>query len=679
MTARSIVEIYHSLTVDVSKRANGNGNGIAHRNGSAPTSDVEAVRDYVAAAIESECAAVRSTAQGGRNERLNEAAFSLGTLVGAGVLRRKDAEAALVAAAIDAGLSESETLATLASGLDAGERKPRDLSGISMKNPSGYRPTMDVTGSDLALAGLEVLRGADAAHRATDAWWTNYEPCEADLCDAFLEMHGADWRFVTMAEIWYHWNGTHWQADETRELRQILGALQDQAARELEAEAHTLLESAGDDKDIQREAAETMKAARAWKRQNRRMIAADSLARDARAIHIDALSAGNLLNLANGCLDLKSYELRPHRRDDMLTHVLPYEYDADADCPRWRRFIAEVLVDEQGRPDAELAALVQEAMGYSLTVETNLEAFFFLSGSGSNGKSTLLRTLAALLGEHLSMTLDLAALAQYGSDYRLALLGGKRVVFSTEAKTESRVADDIFRRIASGETLDARPINKAPIQIRPVAKVWWAQNAQPAVADTSDGFWRRLRLVPFRREFAEGEKDIHLADALLKELPGILNWSLEGLRRLRQAGRFTAAKQAATAAAEYRQNQNAVALWMDECTTLGIDPKARPIIHPLDVSAIGWTRASEAYENYHHWCEGNGRTPKNSTKFGYDVRNELRQRKAGDKDKNYLGIHYPFGLVAPGKTAPTKAEPPKTAQEGATAADSGDLLESLGV
>ncbi|MCB0146270.1 MAG: DUF927 domain-containing protein [Caldilinea sp.] len=168
MTARDIVAIYHALTLDPKEKKNVNGNGIAHRNGNGrpAASGAQTVAEYVATAFESECAAVRSTTEGDRNERLNEAAFALGTLVGAGHLRRKDVEEALAAAAFECGLSESETIKTMTSGLNAGERQPRDLSNVGTK-PGAYRADHDVTGEDASAftgpvaLGLEMLRAAD--------------------------------------------------------------------------------------------------------------------------------------------------------------------------------------------------------------------------------------------------------------------------------------------------------------------------------------------------------------------------------------------------------------------------------------------------------------------------------------------------------------------------------------
>lgn len=479
--------------------------------------------------------------------------------------------------------------------------------------------------------------------RAIPPWWADYEPDEAGQSDAFLDKHGDGWAFVTGLERWHGWQGTHWQADETRRFRLTLGGLLDdvhreaiERARELLREAETMIDpvlgadAAG--QKAMREAKEAWARAMAWRRTDRRLNAIDNLCRDRRAVHPDTVNAGNLLNLANGTLDLDTYSLRAHERGDMLTHCLPYAYDPDAACPRWLQFLAEVLVKEDGRtPDAELAALFQEAAGYALTTETRYEAMFWLSGGGANGKSTALGVVQSLLGD-LAVSLDLGALGRPDASYYLARLAGARVVFSTEAGKGQAVADDTLKRLASGEPIPARPIRGEPITVKPVAKLFWALNNTPSVRDTSDGFWRRLRLIPFHRQFAENERDTGLAGKLRDELPGILNWALDGLKRLRAAGRFTDAAAVREAVTEYRTSQNVVALWLNERTTHALPEAQRP--------SGARTKAREAFQDYLQWAAATNRQrTMTETAFGLDL------SKLADSRRERTGKVYAFGLL----------------------------------
>ena len=492
----------------------------------------------------------------------------------------------------------------------------------------------------------EIADLQQAVSRAAKPWWSDYEPDEAGQSDAFLQLYGDDRAFVAGLERWHYWQGAYWQADDTRAFRRELGAMLNMVHGEAINAARQMLRQAEAMKDpnqgandparaAMQEAKAAMARAMAWRRTDRRLNAIDNLCSYERAVHHDRLNAGNLLNLANGTLDLDTYTLRSHNRADMLTHCLGYAYDPAATCPRWLQFLSEVLVAEDGRtPDHELAAVFQEAIGYALTVETCYEAMFWLSGGGANGKSTALGVVQALLGDGLAVSLDLGALGRPDASYYLAGLSGARVVFSTEAGKGQAVADDILKRLASGEPIPARPIRGEPITIKPVCKLFWALNDTPTVKDTSDGFWRRLRLIPFNRQFSEDERDTQLAGKLREELPGILNWALEGLRRLRSNGRFTDAAAMREAVTEYRTSQNAVALWLNERTTYALEEAQRPL--------EARTRARVAFKDYEQWCIETNRHAKSETTFGTDLSKLVRHEKGRN------GKVYALGLLTEG-------------------------------
>lgn len=536
-----------------------------------------------------------------------------------------------------------------------------------------------------------------AVKRAIPPWWAEYRPDEAGQSDAFLDRYGADWAYVTGWEHWHKWTGTHWNADQLRGLRLAVGQMLDtvyaeategiadlaQEAKERKAESKAAAaklasfgkkprledlpavaeaEKAADKAQEQARQAsadvvEAEKYAAAWRRTDRRIVAIDNLCKDQRAQHPDNLSAKNLLNLANGTLDLDSGALRPHDRADLLTHCLPYSYDPAAQCPRWLQFLSEVLVKEDGdhTPDPELAALFQEFIGYALTVETRYEAMLWLSGVGANGKTTAIKIVNALLGP-LALSIDLGALGRPDASYYLAKLGGARVVFSTEATKGQNTGEDILKRLASGEPIPARPIRGEPITIQPVAKVLWAMNDKPNVKDTSDGFWRRLRLVPFYRQFGEHERDTQLAEQLLGELPGILNWALEGLRRLRSNGRFTDAAAVRDAVTEYRTSQNVVALWLQERTTHGLTEKVQAKI-AADRGAPPETKAHDAFQDYLQWAAATNRQRTlTETAFGADL------GKLAKSERKRAGKVYFFGLTTATVSA-TQPAPTAVASE----------------
>lgn len=456
--------------------------------------------------------------------------------------------------------------------------------------------------------------------------FAKYRPEDGGLLDAWRELHGARWMFITGYETWHSWAGTHWQADEEQTIHWEIQGLMDRfnrEAREAKRAALRVIRAARPDlangklpKDdpvaaglAKLEAMQKEKAAfyesyiAATRRSKARVASVEGMAQAHYAVAGGRLNQGNVLNLANGTLDLDRLELRPHSPEDRLTYVLPYSYDPAAECPRWRRFIAEVLVEEDGQaPDTELAELFQVALGYSLTCDTRYEAMFWLFGTGANGKSTLLAVMQSLLGP-LACNVDFSSLGQPG-DYTLAELPGKRVIFSTESERGGQVAEGYLKRIVSGEILTARAIYGAPFQFRPQAKLWWAMNDLPRIRDTSNAIWRRLRLIPFHRSFKGKDRDPRLLDTLRGELPGILNFALEGLRRLRDLGQLPESRAVNQAVTTYRSESNPVAQWLSERT--------EPINQP-------GARAKELHTDYLRWAKETGGQPLNNTAFGNEL------------------------------------------------------------
>ena len=362
----------------------------------------------------------------------------------------------------------------------------------------------------------------------------------------------------------------------------------------------------------------------ATKRTKTRVASIETMAQAERAVPGGALDEGNVLNLANGTLDLVTFTLKPHHRGDLLTYCLPYAFEPTADCPRWEQFVQEVLIDEATRQhDPTLSALLQELFGYSLTTDTSQEVMTWLHGNGGNGKTIVIGILHNLLGT-LATAVDFNHLGQHGN-YELAKLPGKRVIFSSESERGGKVAEGWLKRIVSGETINARPIYGQPMDFVSVSKVWWAMNDKPLIRDSSDAIWRRLRLIPFNRTFSIEERDVNLKDKLKLELPGILNWALAGLQRLRRSGLFTDAAAATDALTELRRESNPVQQWMEERTKILDSPQ---------------TAATTLYEDYKVWAGENGRESLNSTNFGREL-----SRLPGVAKRTSTYVFYNVGLA----------------------------------
>ncbi|MEL6527229.1 MAG: phage/plasmid primase, P4 family, partial [Chloroflexota bacterium] len=163
----------------------------------------------------------------------------------------------------------------------------------------------------------------------------------------------------------------------------------------------------------------------------------------------------DLINLQNGVFNIQTQELMPHKREYYLTSQLPFKFDPDTDCPMFRRFLNQSLVGEDGKTDYDLQLLVLEAIGYSLTNNTDFRVSFWLVGASGTGKSVLINVLQELAGNsHTSIDLDQLS----NNPYQIADIAGKRLVTFTEPKSNAVLADNHYKRLVSQDTIMARQI-----------------------------------------------------------------------------------------------------------------------------------------------------------------------------------------------------------------------------
>ena len=255
------------------------------------------------------------------------------------------------------------------------------------------------------------------------------------------------------------------------------------------------------------------------------------------------------INLANGIMDLSTFEVVKHHSNYKSTVRIPVAFDQTAGCPRMVRFLHEIFEEDQDR-----VATVQEFMGYCLTAETRGERALGLVGPGANGKSVYLNVLRALVGPMNVSAVSLSSLQGRFSSYSLV---GKLINISAENELRGSLNTELFKLIVSGDPLQVEKKFKQGFTFRPYCKLVLAMNSLPRTDDISDGFTRRLLLVPCRRIFKPEEADRHLTDKLLAELPGILNFALDGLKRLRdQDFLFTESQTSREAWQEYRMMLN---------------------------------------------------------------------------------------------------------------------------
>lgn len=267
------------------------------------------------------------------------------------------------------------------------------------------------------------------------------------------------------------------------------------------------------------------------------------------------LAGGKLLNWRTG-------ELLPWDPETNLTYVLPVEYDPVASAPAWDRRLKEWLPDEGSRH------IMQEFIGYSLIPYMGFEKALVIQGEGANGKSLLLETIQGLLGYKVVDSINMRSLF---SRFGQAELCGKILNIVNEAGSEylrGGHADD-FKNLVSGGRVKADVKNLAPITFNNTAKFIFSSNHDVKTGDKSEGWLRRLVIVPFDQNFRESKTPkFEIMEELRQEYPGVFNWAIEGLRRLMEQQGFSDSESASKKKATYVRENDISADFFSTCLEL---------------------------------------------------------------------------------------------------------------
>ena len=296
---------------------------------------------------------------------------------------------------------------------------------------------------------------------------------------------------------------------------------------------------------------------------------------------------GWLLNVKNGMIDLRSGTLLPHDRAQLITKLVPVDYVADANAPTWIAFLLRIMAN-----DEELIGFLQKAFGYSLTGSVREQVLFLLHGSGSNGKSTLVRVLLVLLGEYGLQTPSETLLMsrQHGAVRNdLARFAGARVVAAMESDGGRKLAAALIKQLTGNDVVTARFLFSELFEIVPTWKLWFSTNHRPVITDDGDALWRRPKLIPFSVQIPEAERDTELYTKLTQELPGILVWAVEGCLRWQRDG-LNSPPVVAAATAAYREAENTFAQFLEE--RCRVDSRERVKFSDLRKGYLEWVEES---------------------------------------------------------------------------------------
>lgn len=301
-----------------------------------------------------------------------------------------------------------------------------------------------------------------------------------------------------------------------------------------------------------------------------------------------------LLNCANGTVDLRTGALSPHNPADRITRVTREAYDPSADMGEWEGF---VLWCAKGDP--ELARWLKSAFGQAMIGRVNEQIMTFLYGPGNNGKSQLVKAILLTIGDY-GHEAPVSMVATRGRDQihdeYLVALQGRRLVVCPEPERGMHWLDNRVKDLTGGDGIPCRPNYGKPMTIRPQFMLVVHGNNRPEIRDRSDGFRRRMRLVPFDNRVSAAQRVADYAEVLAG--PGVLRWLVEGAREWLTAQSLPGCARVEEDSVNYLTGGNQIGRFAeDEC-----------IFHRIIDEKSVWTETADIYAVYRLWCRINGET-----------------------------------------------------------------------
>ena len=436
---------------------------------------------------------------------------------------------------------------------------------------------------------------------------------ETDVGNALrlVQRHGQDLRYSYPESKWYAWDGTRWARDETGEVhrraKQTIRAIYSEAAEAADAERRHKLAT-----HAMRSEAEAKIAG---------MVA---LARSEPAIPIMPAQLDVdpwLLNVENGTINLRTGELREHRRGDLITKQAPVTYDRGATASIFASFM-EKIMDE----NADLITYLQRTLGHALSGDMSEHRLEMWKGGGANGKSTLFNVMMDVLGSYARPAAPgLLLTSRYDRHpTEIADLKGARFVWSVEVGEGRRLAEETVKRLTE-RTLKARRMREDFSEFEATHKLFIAMNHRPTIKGGDHAIWRRIKLVPFTVTIPDTEQDKGLGDKLRSERAGILNWLIQGCIDWQREG-FAEPKEVTDATTDYRADQDVVARFIEDCCTTGENQIAE---------------AGQLYSSWVQWCTENNERPGSKKALGTRLQEHgynAGQATTGSRARTWIGI-----------------------------------------
>lgn len=324
-----------------------------------------------------------------------------------------------------------------------------------------------------------------------------------------------------------------------------------------------------------------------------------------------------LINTLSGYFDLNEGKLVNPIKDAYMVFKVNTTFDPNAKAETLCGFINTFC-----KEDKELVNYMQCYFGSLLSGYNVDQTAHFFIGKGANGKTVISEIINEILGS-FSVISDKKLLLQQGksSNQELLRLAGKRVAIINEIEDSAKIKLDVYKRVVGSDTLGFE-YQKQHIEFVNRAKLIVFANVFPDIRDTSTATWRRTRIIPCEYQCSDEERNKFLIEDLKKELPGILNWMIEGYKLW----------------AEKKQIESQVINKATQKERYRIDIIGQFLNDCCNISPMTMELSGKLYSAYKSWCERNNLIPEASNKFGEELQKRNFEPSRDKYGRGYIGL-----------------------------------------
>lgn len=555
---------------------------------------------------------------GGRNNALNEACFSVATLIPHGVIDEDYVREVFIAAGEATGLGVIEVRKTVDSAIKGGIRKPR----------SPWPPPENVYLTERSDLELETVGGGTGFGQVQARPWN-------DVGNGYrmLDHFGRILRWVPERGKWAVYRGGKW-AYSTEAARELVHRMLEKASA-LEGLLYSdITQTTEDTKGKQTTKPSDRDNFDLWLSKQAMSTRIDATLKEASAIArmranaTDFDSKPMLLNCPNGTIELptrsidgvKPAKLREHRPEDLLTQMTSVPYDPAAEAPWWTAFLGQVMPDDDARD------LLHRVSGYSITGKTSEQCMFVHHGIGANGKSQFALAVSIILGDMAQSTPRETFMKHAGDRHPtdVARMVAKRFLTTIEPATGRGLNEELVKQLTGNDTMAARFMRADFFEFKPTGKIHYFTNHLPQMSN--DGAtWRRIRLFKWAVVIPVEQRVADLGETLAREEgSGILAWLVEGCARWAEHGLAMTETQA-EAVREWADEEDDLAAWLAEDV--------------LDAPG-SFIAGADLYARWSTWCQRRGMMPGTADVLGRKLAEKgyERARRQHGTVRGFVGL-----------------------------------------